>query len=170
MIIVEFVFDQLKVNIKCLKHTSMVCIMITFFFKSVSHHIFLNLANFIDGYNQARAFIGTQGPLPSTFECFWRMIWEQQVIIIVMITNLIERGRRKCDMYWPREGTEIYGVISVTLLEENVLATYTVRTFSIKHLKLKKKKGGACEKTVYQYHYTNWPDHGKLIYIFLVQK
>lgn len=90
------------------------------------------------------------------------MIWEQQVVIIVMITNLIERGRRKCDMYWPREGTEIYGVISVTLLEENVLATYTVRTFAIKHLKLKKKKTRVCEKTVYQYHYTNWPDHGKI--------
>lgn len=81
-------------------------------------------------------------------------------MIIVMITNLIERGRRKCDMYWPKEASEVYGVISVTLLEENVLATYTVRTFSIKHLKLN-KKARLSEKTVYQYHYTNWPDHGK---------
>lgn len=90
------------------------------------------------------------------------MVWEQQVAIVVMITNLIERGRRKCDMYWPKEGNEVYGVISVTLTDENVLATYTVRTFKIKHLKVKKKKGQSYEKTVYQYHYTTWPDHGML--------
>ena len=117
-------------------------------------------ANFIDGYHKSRAFIGTQGPLPGTFDCFWRMIWEQRVAIIVMITNLVERGRRKCDMYWPKAGTEIYGVIQVRLVHEEVTAMYTVRTFGIRHLKLKKKKQMAIEKMVYQYHYTNWPDHG----------
>lgn len=117
-------------------------------------------ANFIDGYHKTRAFIGTQGPLPGTFDCFWRMIWEQRVAIIVMITNLVERGRRKCDMYWPKDGVETYGVIQVRFIQEEVMATYTVRTFQIKHLKLKKKKQAASEKLVYQYHYTNWPDHG----------
>ncbi|XP_023160833.2 tyrosine-protein phosphatase 99A isoform X5 [Drosophila hydei] len=117
-------------------------------------------ANFIDGYQKAHAFIGTQGPLPDTFDCFWRMIWEQRVAIIVMITNLVERGRRKCDMYWPKDGIETYGVIQVKLVEEEVMSTYTVRTLQIKHLKLKKKKQCNLEKLVYQYHYTNWPDHG----------
>ncbi|XP_034489100.1 tyrosine-protein phosphatase 99A isoform X2 [Drosophila innubila] len=117
-------------------------------------------ANFIDGYQKSHAFIGTQGPLPDTFDCFWRMIWEQRVAIIVMITNLVERGRRKCDMYWPKDGVETYGVIQVKLVEEEVMSTYTVRTLQIKHLKLKKKKQCNMEKLVYQYHYTNWPDHG----------
>uniref|UniRef100_A0A0K8UA23 Tyrosine-protein phosphatase 99A n=1 Tax=Bactrocera latifrons TaxID=174628 RepID=A0A0K8UA23_BACLA len=120
-------------------------------------------ANFIDGYQKSRAFIGTQGPLPDTFDCFWRMIWEQRVSIIVMITNLVERGRRKCDMYWPKDGVETYGVIQVKMVDEEVMSTYTVRTLQIKHLKvkqLKKKKQCNAEKIVYQYHYTNWPDHG----------
>ncbi|GFU26415.1 tyrosine-protein phosphatase 99A [Nephila pilipes] len=120
-------------------------------------HDYIN-ANYIDGYNKPAAYVGTQGPLPSTFDDYWRMIWEQRVYIIVMITNLVERGRRKCDMYWPKEGTETYGIIQVRLVEELVMATYTVRTFAIRNTKMKKKL--MCERNVYQYHYTNWPDHG----------
>ena len=39
-------------------------------------------------------------------------------------------------MYWPKEGVETYGVIQVKLVSEDARATYTVRTFSIKHLKV----------------------------------
>ena len=45
-----------------------------------------------------------------------------QVYVIVMITNLVERGRRKCDMYWPKEGTQTYGHIDVTLVKEVLLS------------------------------------------------
>ncbi|XP_037070696.1 tyrosine-protein phosphatase 99A-like isoform X1 [Pollicipes pollicipes] len=116
-------------------------------------------ANFIDGYERPRAYIGTQGPLPDTYAAFWRMVWEQDVHIVVMITNLMERGRKKCDMYWPQEGSETYGVIKVTASGEDVMATYTIRKFKLQHLKSKKPRRVA-SKTVYQYHYTNWPDHG----------
>ncbi|XP_034948533.1 tyrosine-protein phosphatase 99A isoform X2 [Chelonus insularis] len=119
-------------------------------------------ANYIDGWQRSRAYIGTQGPLPSTIDSFWRMVWEQRVSIIVMITNLVERGRPKCDMYWPKEGSETYGHVQVTLVKEDVMATYTIRTLHIRHMKVKKKKNGSNvgERTVYQYHYTGWPDHG----------
>lgn len=66
-------------------------------------------------------------------------------------------------MYWPKDGIETYGIIQVKLVQEDVMATYTVRTFVIKHLKLAKKNKNATEKTVYQYHYTNWPDHGEYL-------
>ncbi|KZC04425.1 Tyrosine-protein phosphatase 99A, partial [Dufourea novaeangliae] len=119
-------------------------------------------ANYIDGWQRARAYIGTQGPLPPTFGGFWSMVWEQRVSIIVMITNLVERGRKKCDMYWPKKGSETFGYIQVTLLREDVMATYTIRTLQIRHLKVKKKKNGVNmgERVVWQYHYTGWPDHG----------
>lgn len=39
-------------------------------------------------------------------------------------------------MYWPKKGSETYGCIQVTLLREDVMATYTIRTLQIRHLKV----------------------------------
>ena len=46
--------------------------------------------------------------------------------------------QRKCDLYWPKDGTETYGIVQVRLLQEVVMATYTLRTFHVKNLKIKK--------------------------------
>ena len=52
-------------------------------------------ANFVDGFRQPRAYIATQGPIQSTFSAFWKMVWEQNTQVIVMITHLFENGKVK---------------------------------------------------------------------------
>jgi len=115
-------------------------------------------ASYIDGYRQPNAYIATQGPLPCTFNDFWRMIWEVRSTVVVMLTNLQEKNRVKCHKYWPDENAE-YGTIDVTLLRKESFASYVIRTFKLERVG-KHKNGPGEVREVKQFHFTMWPDHG----------
>ncbi|VDD82139.1 unnamed protein product [Mesocestoides corti] len=120
-------------------------------------------ANYVDGFCGPRAFIAAQGPKDITFDDFWQMVWDENSNIIVMISNFVERGRRKCDQYWPSDGQQTYGSISVRMLSENKLACYVARVFLVKNVKCKKASHlrrffFAKERIVRHYQYTDWRD------------
>ena len=72
------------------------------------------------GFNSKREFIATQGPLPSTKDDFWRMVWEYDCRAIVMVTKCVEAQRTKCDRYWPSDMEPIfYGDLQVTIIGED---------------------------------------------------
>ncbi|XP_048256301.1 neurogenic locus Notch protein-like isoform X2 [Haliotis rufescens] len=110
-------------------------------------------ASFIDGPTRGKKYIATQGPLPHTVVDFLEMIWQQNVPVIVMLANIIEDGRRRCEPYWPNEPGEdskTFGPWKITVADSCPLADFTIRT-----LKMRK---GAVEKTVKHVHYMVWPD------------
>ena len=47
----------------------------------------------LKGFNIDREYAIVQGPLSSTRDDFWRMIWEQNAQAIVMLTKCKEHGR-----------------------------------------------------------------------------
>ena len=59
------------------------------------------------------------------------MIWQLHSPTIVMVTNLEEGWKKKCERYWPEFGTADYGPYTVTLAEQQVLANYTVRKLTV---------------------------------------
>ncbi|XP_013414194.1 receptor-type tyrosine-protein phosphatase delta-like [Lingula anatina] len=111
-------------------------------------------ANFIDGYKKRKAFIAAQSPFTDeTVVDFWRMILQENVSQIVMVTRPIEDGVPKCKQYWPNEGNLKYGKIHVRIVESTDFAHFTVRKFQ---LFVQERE----IKHVSQYHFTSWPDHG----------
>jgi len=67
------------------------------------------------------------GPLSNTVIDFWRLVWQLRPPSIVMVTNLREGSRAKCEQYWPELGTQEYGPFKVTLTDQQVFADYTIR-------------------------------------------
>ena len=67
------------------------------------------------------------------------MIWEQHVLVVVMTTRTVERGRLKCGQYWPgKEGTsENYSYIAVRNLEIEQRRDYTITLFSVQNMQVR---------------------------------
>jgi protein tyrosine phosphatase len=66
------------------------------------NHDYIN-ASYLTSLNGDQRYIAAQGPVSQSFGDFWQMIWEQNTAVVVMLTREEERGRLKCDRYWPSE-------------------------------------------------------------------
>ncbi|KAK3732864.1 hypothetical protein RRG08_056694 [Elysia crispata] len=108
-------------------------------------------ASYVKGYATDELYIASQAPSDRIINDFVRMIWEQRVDRVVMLTNLTEEGKKKCSRYWPVDGEEEFGDVSARLLTTHVFAEYTIR-----HLRL--SKNGEPTRLVTQFHFTAWPD------------
>jgi len=90
-------------------------------------------ASYIDGYAKKGAYIATQGPLPNTTEDFWRMVWEKEAHVIVMLTQLEEKGKDQCARYWPESlnSPEKQGSLTLELLSEGPFEDYIMREIKV---------------------------------------
>ncbi|XP_052764646.1 receptor-type tyrosine-protein phosphatase kappa-like isoform X2 [Mya arenaria] len=113
-------------------------------------------ANYIDGFKERNAYIASLGPMSKQmgdFGMFWNMIWQQKVEKIVMVTNLMEEGKEKCEQYWPNIGTILtYSGVKVTCQSEYEYAEFTRRLLLL--------NDGESERQLHHLHFTAWPDRG----------
>uniref|UniRef100_A0A2A4JVP3 protein-tyrosine-phosphatase n=2 Tax=Heliothis virescens TaxID=7102 RepID=A0A2A4JVP3_HELVI len=100
-----------------------------------------------------KAYIAAQGCLSHTKDDFWRMIWQEDVRVIAMITNEVENGKKKCERYWPLAGQEEkFDGLTVRNVSETPYEEYLVRELLV--------TDGGATRALCQYHFTAWPDHG----------
>ncbi|XP_063915401.1 tyrosine-protein phosphatase Lar isoform X9 [Zophobas morio] len=111
-------------------------------------------ASFIDGYRYRKAYIATQGPLVDTTDDLWRMLWEHNSTIIVMLTKLKEMGREKCHQYWPSDRSVRYQCFVVDPIAEYNMPQYILREFKVTDA----REGSS--RTVRQFQFTDWPEQG----------
>ncbi|XP_032826464.1 receptor-type tyrosine-protein phosphatase delta isoform X20 [Petromyzon marinus] len=111
-------------------------------------------ASFVDGYRQQAAYIATQGPMAETTEDFWRMLWEHNSTIVVMLTKLREMGREKCHQYWPAERSARYQYFVVDPMAEYNMPQYILREFKVTDAR------DGQSRTVRQFQFTDWPEQG----------
>uniref|UniRef100_A0AC35U6K5 Protein-tyrosine-phosphatase n=1 Tax=Rhabditophanes sp. KR3021 TaxID=114890 RepID=A0AC35U6K5_9BILA len=102
-------------------------------------------ANTIKGYENKKTFIATQGPNEETIDDFWRMIWETNSAIIVMVSNLSEKNRKKVDKYWPEDEPIIVcencydddpAGIQIRIINSTYCSDFVIREFEIRKKKI----------------------------------
>ncbi|KAK3584361.1 hypothetical protein CHS0354_009272 [Potamilus streckersoni] len=110
-------------------------------------------ANYLPGFTKTREYIGCQGPIPATIDDHWRMIWEQNVRVIVMLTQYKEENRVKCEPYMPLDlkDPKQYGDLVVECLTYSSMNSFEYRTLKIRL--------GEKERTIKHFHFLCWRDY-----------
>ncbi|XP_063687946.1 receptor-type tyrosine-protein phosphatase F-like isoform X2 [Bolinopsis microptera] len=114
--------------------------------------------SYITGYQSRNAYIATQGPLEETVLDFWRMMWEQNVNTIVMLTQVVECGRpglSKCHEYWPSDKPLVLSSMFIISHRQ----TSETHSFTRRELVLTNTSTSE-ERVIQQYHFDTWPEQG----------
>ncbi|XP_015520829.2 tyrosine-protein phosphatase 69D isoform X1 [Neodiprion lecontei] len=110
-------------------------------------------ANFVLGYKERKKFICAQGPMENTVCDYWRMIWEQHLELVLMLTNLEEYSKTKCAKYWPdKSESRSFGDITVEHVRERPYSDYVVRELKMT------RTGERDSRIIIQYHFLVWKD------------
>ncbi|EGE05164.1 hypothetical protein TEQG_04182 [Trichophyton equinum CBS 127.97] len=122
-------------------------------------------ASFIRSSRSHKRYIATQAPMPSTFNDFWRVVWEQDVRLIVMLTAETDGAQVKCHPYWRSAD---YGNLRVQLVSEGAIPLdrrqcepsetgyFIIRHFSMTN----SKEPFEPPREITQIQYSDWPDFG----------
>ncbi|KAL2084910.1 hypothetical protein ACEWY4_020428 [Coilia grayii] len=103
-----------------------------------------------------KMYIACQGCLLTTVNDFWQMVWQERSRVIVMTTREVEKGRNKCVPYWPDSGTsKECGGYLVSAVSERDATDYKIRIIEMMPMDQSEPA-----RTIWQYQYLSWPDHG----------
>ncbi|XP_052805472.1 receptor-type tyrosine-protein phosphatase S-like isoform X2 [Mya arenaria] len=113
-------------------------------------------ASYIDGFRKRNAYIATLGPMAKQlgdYGQFWRMVWQQKVEKIVMMTKLKDEKKTLCEQYWPdQHQSKLYGNIEVVCKVEKLYADFIWRHFTLSR--------NSEDRNLHHLQFTSWPYNG----------
>ncbi|XP_044258859.1 filamentous growth regulator 23 [Tribolium madens] len=116
-------------------------------------------ANYVTGPKNTKGYyIACQAPMQNTVDDFWRMIWEQQCKVVLMVTHLFENGVEKCVDYLPPSEVldchRLFGDFQVTLKKREVKDKYIISSLQLKNMV------SNSWREVTHFWYMGWPEKG----------
>lgn len=117
-------------------------------------------ANFISNpyTGDRKVFIATQGPVPRSFNNFWRMVWQEKVNKVVMLCSFTEGERSACDKYWPENHNSLIQAIKIDHFTITLESVENPNAFlTVRKLRLVDDRNNEM-RMVTQIHTTGWPD------------
>jgi protein tyrosine phosphatase len=116
-------------------------------------------ASYINGpfINDEKCFIAAQAPLKNSIPKFYKMIFNNNIKLIIMLCSFEEEGRKKCEYYLPKnkyleeeiEENKLY--IKIIKEEKLFCSNIIKREIEIKYENVK--------KTFIHIQMLNWPDY-----------
>jgi tyrosine-protein phosphatase non-receptor type 11 len=112
-------------------------------------------------FGHKKEYIATQGCMRNTRSDFWQMVWQEKSQVLVMTTKEVEKGKPKCQKYWPDlNGTDSFGAFTVKTISEETHHDYILREFLLSKSTNTNAKDQNQERKIFHYHFHAWPDHG----------
>ena len=73
------------------------------------------------------------GPMKKTLIDYWHLIWQERPCVVVMVTNLVECGKSKCEQYWPSTTAQhaSFGPFDISLIEEQIFPNFIKRVITV---------------------------------------
>nr|XP_039258287.1 receptor-type tyrosine-protein phosphatase alpha-like [Styela clava] len=124
--------------------------LVTIFMQQDEDEIPYMNASWVESNDESSPMIASQGPTSSNIDLFWRLVLDNNVNTIVMLTKLKEEKEEQCAQYWPTNVGEVmkWNNLSVTRISDETEASITERKIRVDR--------GPQSKTVTQFHYIGW--------------
>ena len=122
-------------------------------------------------------FICAQGPTEATINDMWlvrlvatifyeklilfrTMVWDQGIECVLMLTTLVEGGRKKCEQYWPAEANQTLKTLDFEIRTSTVDVDDPYDEAIRKSVIQLRRLDGNDTRTITHVQYVAWPDHG----------
>ncbi|CAS06632.1 protein tyrosine phosphatase, partial [Bracoviriform glomeratae] len=114
-------------------------------------------ANYITGFDMSAKFIATQEPMPGTFNDFWKMIWQENSRVIVMLNGT----KQQSEQLEPRNLQYFAPIQDNTLIKDFIIkeerikrnSHYIQTTLKVTHLETGKVR------LIHHFKYLDWPEN-----------